>query len=1004
MNSILFWKGWDKSYKALYLCSLFVVLTAVSTYFYAYYFAGDAAMEWKVNTDVETVKGSVYEFNLGLMTMEIPVENYIVKERYDTGMTPLNPSIAYLYLIAVALASAILMAVISGLNKFWYTVGMAGFILFLLSFQFEHLEVFGLDNKVVIGFAMALFLPASYFFHAIKPTTNLWLRMLVFGILIGALGVFIQAGSSLEKPFLHVAHYGIFGPAILAILFILLNASELIALIVRLVTEKNTVTSKNSMRHFAMLTLIYFANLGMVYFNMTSGKEWTLLFISPVWLFFLSTVAGLFNFSKKTEAQSNVLPFYPLGAFLYLGLALMTFSLLSYVLFTVNDPFYEVFEDVIIYGQIGFGLVFVIYILSNFMRLLSQNQRVYEVLYKPMKMPFAAYQVFGLVITAIIFTKSNWVAIDQAKAGYYNFLGDTYRYEGDDFLAWQYFDKASDYAYNNHKSHYALAYMSLEKGDLSKAALSLQQSLGKHPSPQAYIKLANLYYENGNFFDAVFALREGIGKFPDNDYLRNNLGILYSKTDMLDSAAYCFNNVSSSKILPIGKTNLYALYASKKLAMAPDSAKVLLADLNGNYAAMANVLASVNNDNEGQSLEIDKLFSSTENISGNYVEQMMANNANLNQLAVKSSNFDTYLKQVYDKGVNGPNEELVSFNYALNLFKNNKVRESFEMINRLTIENPMRADLYSFAMALLHLKKGNPWAADEYFRTPVLKKFPDSELNLMICRMEAGKSQNTLEGWKNLKFEHPEISADMQYIVNTSNIKELENKSDELKYQFIRYRRNDFDDEKLISLASSIEDLYTQLMAKTLVAEKKVRLRSWEDANKLISALYVSKDLDITGEMTELTFSNYFHQGNKAGLAELAKSSTLDSRRKVLVSILSNNISDEEKAKHMESFGFDDPFFEEGVITASEYYEGIGDEEKAYDIMIKAMEYNPQSIWISAAYARLCLRLGYMDYAFLALHELRESCSEEEFQVIWVEYETLYAEIEEKLKDWEEEF
>ena len=55
-----------------------------------------------------------------------------------------------------------------------------------------------------------------------------------------------------------------------------------------------------------------------------------------------------------------------------------------------NDAALRVIRDFIIYSHIGFGAIFLVYILSNFVNMLDDNLNVYKVLYNPNRMAYGA--------------------------------------------------------------------------------------------------------------------------------------------------------------------------------------------------------------------------------------------------------------------------------------------------------------------------------------------------------------------------------------------------------------------------------------------------------------------------------------------------------------------------------------------------------------------------------------------------------------------------------------
>ncbi len=150
----------------------------------------------------------------------------------------------------------------------------------------------------------------------------------------------------------------------------------------------------------------------------------------------------------------------------------------------------------------------------------------------------------------------------QSVAGYFNGLGDLYTKTQEFVLAEQYYKMALQQEFQNHKSNYALASLAMRQDDKTAAAYYFKQATLKNPSAQAYIGLGNVLAQENLFFDAVFSLQEGIRRVPENGELLNNLGMLYYRTQVADSAYYYLDLAQRSRRRDeVPATNLLAIWA-----------------------------------------------------------------------------------------------------------------------------------------------------------------------------------------------------------------------------------------------------------------------------------------------------------------------------------------------------------------------------------------------------------------------------------------------------------
>jgi hypothetical protein len=109
----------------------------------------------------------------------------------------------------------------------------------------------------------------------------------------------------------------------------------------------------------------------------------------------------------------------------------------------------------------------------------------------------------------------------------------------------------------------------------------------------------------------------------------------------------------------------------------------------------------------------------------------------------------------------------------------------------------------------------------------------------------------------------------------------------------------------------------------------------------------------------------------------------------------------ENVAGEMEQLGNKNPFFEDGILKAAAFFnEQIGDNDRAYDILLNSVNLNPFSIPLNQAYALQCLRVGLTNYAIDTMEELRLMMPSATFQTFESEFQELMQEIESKSADW----
>ncbi|RYF54068.1 MAG: hypothetical protein EOO39_39880, partial [Cytophagaceae bacterium] len=303
----------------------------------------------------------------------------------------------------------------------------------------------------------------------------------------------------------------------------------------------------------------------------TKSIDWDVLAISPFVLYLISVTLGVWGF-RRLIGQQEAFSFRDAGAYLYLGIALLTTLTIGYAFATANDPLVEMFEDVIVYTHLAMGVAFVAYILINFWPIFQQNLPVYRILYKPKRLELSLFRVVGVFGVVVLVASGGAIAFRQSIAGYFNGLGDLYTATNEPRSANAFYQLALEQEFQNHKSNYAMASLALSQNNQTAAAFFFQQALLKQPNPQDYAGLSQTYLQTNLFFEAVKALQRGIRAFPKSGELQNNLGFLYARTNVADSAYYYLKSATSQADRDeVPESNLLAFYARNPQVIAADS-------------------------------------------------------------------------------------------------------------------------------------------------------------------------------------------------------------------------------------------------------------------------------------------------------------------------------------------------------------------------------------------------------------------------------------------------
>ena len=599
MSSLFFWNDWSRTNRFIYLFSVIAFLLSLVLFIVAWAKGLGNVVHWDVLSELNELPVTFHTFSDGLLDYAVNGKAYAVSEQFMAGAMQVRPGVATAFLMGVCLAFVLLMSAITRFSRIRYLISMAMLILGLAFFRWEMLEVPGLGGNYLFLLLTFVFGSVSYYFHAFRSDYTIAVRLGAFVLLTALVAIGLSVLSPVKFPALVLVSYGL--PVLLAfsIGFIFFIAAEIIAGLVWLTSAGRSEATESpinqrrtlGINNFLFVSFLYLLNLTLIWLKNTKSIDWDVLAISPFILYLISVTLGVWGFRRLVQQQDSF-SFRDAGAYLYAGLALLTTLTIAYAFATANDPLVEMFEDVIVYTHLAMGVFFVVYVLINFWPVYQQNLPVYRVLYKPKRLELSLFRVVGVFGVVVLVASGGLITFRQGVAGYFNGLGDVYTAANELQSANAFYQLALEQEFQNHKSNYALASLALTQNNQTAAAFFFQQALLKQPQPQDYAGLSQMYLQSNLFFEAVKSLQRGIRAFPKSGELRNNLGYLYARTSVADSAYYYFKsatNLANQNEVPA--SNLVAFYARNPKILAADSSLARSVTTSSYESYQANALA-----------------------------------------------------------------------------------------------------------------------------------------------------------------------------------------------------------------------------------------------------------------------------------------------------------------------------------------------------------------------------------------------------------------------------
>lgn len=980
MKQYFFWNTWDKPYKVIYQLLLFVFSLSVLVYIFTYLSGSSFVINWEVNNIVNPVQTLFDSYRSGIFEFPIHINNYIISQSFIASELHVNEWPAYVLLVWIGIFISIILTLITDLSRFWFTVAVISFAVLFVGLKLDYLVLFNSYNKIGLLIAFVLYFPALYLFHFVKQNIGFVSRFLTHFSATLIFGIIIFYSSNVDFPFLHVVNYGIYVPLALTILFAFMVGHEIVSAFLRIITSGSLVGDRSSLTHFMIISIIFILNAVLVLMRYNKILEADIYVIGSFWLLTIASIFGIWGYRSKEVTYEGMFSFYPFGAILFITMAITAHLTISYIYISGNDSFVEVLEDAIIFSQIGFSLMFLVYVMANFFDMLRHNLDVSKVLYKPMRMPYFISKFAAVVVIMALFFRFNMTSYYQLVAGYHSAIGDVYLKAEDYLSATEYYRLSNLYSVSSHRANYAMASMENRKGDQIKELDFLKQAIGKNPTEFAFVNLAARYFDQERYFEAIFALQDGLKKFPENGNMLNNLGLIYMKIENIDSAFHYLNRANYERNSKNeSATNVYALLRMKDLSIKSDTLEYLLRE--SESLASKNNLVVLANDLKKRAVDGEKVrFGDPENEKA---DQLVYNyNKVLNDPALVDSSYLRSLQVFYDSSDISWFQDNLKLASGLALYKKGDVGKSFSILNQLAIQNPSR-EYYSLLGRLAFSQHAKGLAID-YFKNAFQNGRLEIAPELAFAYMEYGEMDKAAFIWRQIVHRgdssNVDIAEKMIEVIDARDINEILSADIETRFSFLNYRYREFDLKKLEGLVLGFENEDVQALGFLRIFNSQLELNRPQKAFELlqqvgqlnISRSDVLEAINLAqchyayhikdGEMMQRLYSNI-----KSDNAEVASYLSLFRRIAEL-----RTLGKDTTHENFEQLGVLNPFFEPGVLEAVQFFNTvIVDANKAYEILLIAVGLNPYSIELNKAYALQCLRVGLKSYAFDTKEELK---------------------------------
>ncbi|OHX67401.1 hypothetical protein NH26_14135 [Flammeovirga pacifica] len=496
---------------------------------------------WSTKNIIENIKTPLFDFEKFGTYFNIQGDSFLLIEEFKALPLDYSPQHYSIYGIILIFSFAIYLSSISGLTKIYHAMFFGVFALLIGTFHFENLHILHqIHDKAFTALVLMAFLGISYYFH-VNQHISFPKRFFTFFILNIGITLFIQYFTSNKLWFIESITYCLPSLSIITLVFVIFSSMAIPFGILFLATFKNMGGSGDSFKHFIFFYVVYLLDLLYCYVVIYYQQDFQIYYLTPIILLLIATFVGLWVIKQQEELFAAGLRDKSTLFWIYISGAIIGLSTIAFHKTTYDESFISATEQMVVVSMLGFGAIFLIYILYNFYDVLKKNLQVYKVAFQPRNVDFLSTWGVGLLFVFGLLFLNSFKPYKHIKASYYNNLGDLEYINGQNFLAESYFIKGSTHHFGNFHSSYMLGQIAEMNKNKIVASVAYKNAYKGEQLEQAYIKSASLEIDKNNFLEAILVLKEGLNKYPKSEIIANNLGLGFLNINEMDSALFYLN-------------------------------------------------------------------------------------------------------------------------------------------------------------------------------------------------------------------------------------------------------------------------------------------------------------------------------------------------------------------------------------------------------------------------------------------------------------------------------
>jgi tetratricopeptide (TPR) repeat protein len=699
-KDFIFWRDWSVKEKSPLFLSFLGLLLLLFYGVYAWLEGLENIITWDVITELKekTIQTPSLYFDQFSFSSTSPL--WYVTETYAPSLLKINVTAYTILLGSVLFGLTLILGGLSRLRGVWFLAGALLLGLVLSSFRLESVFLVSKNWPFLVAFSVAGL--TYYLSNLYASKLNIFTTTLIWLIVWSILVAILLWKSIINEPLLSLSAYGLIGALIITAVFVFLISHEIVSGLFLLVSE-NSEKGKSSMPQLLVVTAVFSINALLIYLENAKRIDSSAFIFPPIVIYIISLILGFWGFSNISH-QRSWFSYRGVGAWIYLGMAIISSATIGMAYATANEPLVELIEDYISITFLVSGLCFFVYVFINFQQIIKAGMPFHKVLYKPPFTRFLLVRIAAVFIIFFVFSLKNRFSYFQLQSGLSNAIADFYLEEGDLKTAEVFYKSGANYDLSNQRSNLSLASLASLAGDKVNSVYFYRQAGSRTPSPQAILGESKNLQDQDMFFEALFSLKKGLEFFPNDHRLYTQLAHLQAKAHILDSVLIHLNKAKDlCENCEAENANFLAFWIENGKQEKLEEMRGLVKDLDG-YALKANQAAI--DRLIGKEIVFDHFNvakdSSLDMGRAAYLLNAMSNPATLNKTKITEKSLQAF----QEKQINDGLYEQLSWAYAnQNYYRENKLQGLKQMTILAESRSPL-APLYHQTLGLWLMREG----------------------------------------------------------------------------------------------------------------------------------------------------------------------------------------------------------------------------------------------------------------------------------------------------------